>query len=403
MHYTRILVTAVLIHGVVLCLNAQEARQTQLKAKWDQGLTLSAPEKSLSLRLGGRIHADFSVIDLSSKLEENLQDPGTYSTRFTRVRLYQVGQIGPNFSYKLAFDFNEGFASLKDVYLQLQQIPIVGNIRIGNQKEFFSIESMSSSNHTVFLDRGLGDRFMPRRNFGLTLSNYHFQGRLTWGGGLYMPTDETGSLRDQGSNDFNLTGRLVGVPYQKDEAHQLILSGAASYRSREQEQFEGTPETSIALDFMAPPTLTGLKHNITTNYTASLIHGPINLQAAYRAAQPAGNGTDLRLQGYYGQVSYFLTGENRNYNGAFADFKAITPDKNFNLETGGSGALELAFRYSQLDLNDGPYQGGQLTDMTAGVNWYLNPNTRFMVNYIIGDVKNGGDGRILQTRFQVNF
>jgi phosphate-selective porin OprO/OprP len=42
----------------------------------------------------------------------------------------------------------------------------------------------------------------------------------------------------------------------------------------------------------------------------------------------------------------------------------------------------VAARFSWLNLNDNGIQGGQLTDWTAGVNWYWNPNTKLVFNYV---------------------
>jgi phosphate-selective porin OprO/OprP len=42
----------------------------------------------------------------------------------------------------------------------------------------------------------------------------------------------------------------------------------------------------------------------------------------------------------------------------------------------------VAFRVSHVDLDDSPIQGGRLTDLTCGVNWYLNPYLRVQTNYI---------------------
>jgi len=63
-------------------------------------------------------------------------------------------------------------------------------------------------------------------------------------------------------------------------------------------------------------------------------------------------------------------------------------------------------RYSWLDLNDGLVRGGQMKDWTLAINWYLNANTRIMMNYILAEPENdlySGEVEILQTRFQVDF
>ena len=47
----------------------------------------------------------------------------------------------------------------------------------------------------------------------------------------------------------------------------------------------------------------------------------------------------------------------------------------------GRGAWEVAARWSYLNLNDGPVQGGVQTGFVAGLNWFLSPNTRIEFNY----------------------
>jgi phosphate-selective porin OprO/OprP len=39
-------------------------------------------------------------------------------------------------------------------------------------------------------------------------------------------------------------------------------------------------------------------------------------------------------------------------------------------------------RVSYLDLNDKAIQGGQVFDITAGLNWFLNPNAKVQFNYV---------------------
>jgi phosphate-selective porin OprO/OprP len=43
--------------------------------------------------------------------------------------------------------------------------------------------------------------------------------------------------------------------------------------------------------------------------------------------------------------------------------------------------LELAARYSRLDLTDGTVEGGELDILSLGVNWWLTPISQFSVDY----------------------
>jgi phosphate-selective porin OprO/OprP len=115
--------------------------------------------------------------------------------------------------------------------------------------------------------------------------------------------------------------------------------------------------------------------------------------------------------GVYAQVSFFLTGEHRPYEPDYGRFGRVRPKANIDPAEGGFGAFEVAARYSYLDLDDRNVQGGRLSDVTLGLNWYLFPNARIMLNYIHADLSDreapafdvSGTGDIVQTRFQVDF
>lgn len=396
-------IPALLIYGFLGTAKAQDSTITALQASWQDGLTLAAPASDLVFTIGGRVHADFAFTQTSKTLEQTIGSQGQYATRFTRIRVYQKGQIGPNFSYSLDVDLNQGRAALRDVYLRFQNLPLVGNVTIGYQKELFTTESITSSNHIVFMDRSLGDGFVPRRNPAVTVFNSYSNGRLAAGGGIYLEADDFGKPIDPQADAYSITGRLVAVPWRQDEAHQMIISGALSRRSGDSVRLSGKPEASITQDYLNPPDIGSTRYNLVTNYMIGGLYGPLSIQAAYREARPHQYRGTLNLDAMYGQISYFLTGEHRQYRPASGDFGAVRPNQDFNLQENGTGAVALAFRYSKLDLNDGAYHGGQLTDYTAGLNWYLNPNARIIVNYLISEVANGGRGHLLQTRFQVAF
>jgi phosphate-selective porin OprO/OprP len=101
------------------------------------------------------------------------------------------------------------------------------------------------------------------------------------------------------------------------------------------------------------------------------------------------------FHGYYVSGTWVITGEARKYNTQTGAFDAPPVAHPFSLSKGGWGAWELGVRYSDMDLNyhqgaAGTYvpttansiiRGGDEQNITAGLNWYLNPVVRFMFDY----------------------
>ncbi|MDB5445882.1 MAG: phosphate-selective porin [Phenylobacterium sp.] len=107
---------------------------------------------------------------------------------------------------------------------------------------------------------------------------------------------------------------------------------------------------------------------------------------------------DPRFKGWYVQGAWVLTGEPRPYNPAEARFDAPKMNYNFNPAAGTWGTWELVGRYSDMNLNwrsgagaaatpTGGIRGGEQKIASVGVNWYLNPDIRFMLDYQHVDVQ----------------
>ena len=89
-------------------------------------------------------------------------------------------------------------------------------------------------------------------------------------------------------------------------------------------------------------------------------------------------------------------------------FDTIQPAKPFKAHGDGWGAWEIAARYSALDLNDEEVDGGDIRDITVGLNWYPNSYVRLLANYVYVLDINGGmhddeDLDIFQVRAQVTY
>ena len=111
---------------------------------------------------------------------------------------------------------------------------------------------------------------------------------------------------------------------------------------------------------------------------------------------------DPRFDGYFVQAGFFLTEDFRRYTTSRGAFDRQMPGRNFGKD-GGKGAWEIAARYSSTDLNDAAVAGGELDGLTIGLNWYLNPATRLMVDLVEASLKDVGDVRFVIVRWQVDF
>jgi len=104
----------------------------------------------------------------------------------------------------------------------------------------------------------------------------------------------------------------------------------------------------------------------------------------------------LNFQGGYVEGSYSLGGR-RRYIPETGAYSGVVPEHPFSLSGAGWGALELAARFSTVDLNDkvspgraphltGGIDGGDQIGYDLGLNWYPNANMRFMLDFIHTDV-----------------
>ncbi len=117
----------------------------------------------------------------------------------------------------------------------------------------------------------------------------------------------------------------------------------------------------------------------------ALAYGPLKVQGEYfNVGYTPTNNIDRAVKINYNEVMWNITGESHNYSNSTGTFGTIKPNKKFT-ETGGWGAWQIGARFSQFDASDFTVASGK-TDKanawTLGLNWYVNDNVRFMLNYV---------------------
>jgi len=191
----RHLTVALAVAGVLATVVSSFAG-TDLNASWSNGLSLQSEDKSFKLKIGGRIMNDwawFSQDDSNEVYYGNIQD----GTEFRRARIAMSGTVYNYILFKAELDF-AGAAkagkevAMKDVYMGIASIPVVGTIQMGHQKEPFGLEVMTSSNQTTFMERAVTNVFAPERNTGIRMQNAFVEEKLTLTAGVFRETDDGG-------------------------------------------------------------------------------------------------------------------------------------------------------------------------------------------------------------------
>jgi phosphate-selective porin OprO/OprP len=205
-------------------------------------------------------------------------------------------------------------------------------------KEPFSLEQMTSSKYFTFMERSLPNTFVAGRNTGLLLHNSELEDRLTWAVGVFEDSDDFGDSFENFS-DWNVTGRLTGLPWYADEGRKLLHLGFSySHQFRNDEESGATvryrerPESHIT-DARIVDTGEIFTDDVDlVNPELALVFGPFSFQTEYFYANlDTALADDPEFGGYYAYVSYFLMGEHRKYSPSNGYFSRTRPFKNFNL------------------------------------------------------------------------
>ena len=373
-------------------------------SSWGNGYKLTSSDGDHNLKFGGRIMYDFVAWDNDS------DSLGSFlGTEFRRIRFFHSGTVYGNVNYKLQIDFAGGGVSLKDVYIETA-IPYLGNLRVGHFKEPFRLEALTSSKYITFLERALPIAFSPERNAGLMIHNSFIDDRLSVQVGLFA--EATDGNNKNIDNVWNRMGRLTFVP-MKDASKLLHLGVSMSDRLSADSTFSFSTRAENHLgNKLLDLEMSGIHNMNLIGTEMAFVMGSFSIQGEYLMTSLDKDGDGVwngshndNLSSYYGQLSYFLTGETRNYKNSLSGFGRVKPNKNMK-KGEGWGALELAARYSSMDLSDS--HSGELNDITLGLNWYLNPCTRLMFNYVMGsvthhDMENPEKENVFQARIQIDF
>ena len=327
----------------------------------------------------------------------------------------------------------------------MNKIPFIGSIRMGHVKTPMGLEGdmTSSSRAMTFMERSAySESIELNQNFitGVWFNNTYFNDRMTQQFSIFRPDQGASSGTFFGTGQWGWQGRLTGLPLYEEEGRKLLHLGISyGYRNGMNNlatspfrlmQLRARPELrddDPAGSASGAQTVPDANSNrlidtgtiaAASQYILGLellqIWGPFSVQAEYGwnfvngavGANPTGlifspaitPGQNYAFSGGYVQLAYTLTGENRGYdkklgtlaryyygpNGPYTNAWFVR-DENGRLNV-GTGAWEIAARYSYVDLNSGTglnrIAGGRLDGLSLALNWYLNRNMNLMIDWV---------------------
>lgn len=381
---------------------------------------------------------------------------------FRRIYLTLSGKLY-GWTYKIENDFagdnSTGAASnaFQEVYLATDIGP--GELQIGQRKPFRAMEDLTSSNDVLMIERpfasssgglfaggtnGTAATNLGSREFQDGLFYHGYGDNYTWG----VSFTSMRAINTSGTEGVSTSTRGTFAPLN-EEGMIIHLGTNFSYERPANSQnaaASSNAPAAVASTFRyggrrgATATLGNTDNNVGTwGVEYANVFGPWFAQAEYYSqlqlasdknlagGNVASAPTNQTIEAWYVQTSWFVMGESKPYkkkDGVFGNPKPLND----------WGAVELTARYDSAKNKDNPnacatqgiaaagaatdaanaavIAGGRdncsLSNITLGANYYVNPNVRFMLNYIIGrydlGTSNGTDNpRALAARAQISF
>jgi phosphate-selective porin OprO and OprP len=356
------------------------------------GLTVKTDDGRFEFKLGGRIHFDGYLFG-DREVDGVKGTNPTSGTEFRRARITLSGKAY-GWEYKFEEDFAGSGVDERDLYIAKKLGP--GKLTIGQFKPYRSMEELTSSNEITMMERpftsasGIYSGRQYQQGLGYMIGADNF----TLGASAFTLRND-GTARNEGTG-FAARGTFAPIAADGQVVH---LGLSYSSENRNQNVPPPTPPAVVVATLSPSASLAGRRSPSvglgsvggtgsadTVGLEAAFVGGPFYVQAEYALMQldqvPGTSSQDVNA--YYAMASWHLTGESKPYKKGSGVFGSVKP-KN------ASGAIELTARYDfaeNKDLASNP----EVTALTVGANYYVNPNVRFMLNYVTGESEVGAVG-----------
>jgi phosphate-selective porin OprO and OprP len=395
-----------------------------------RGFSIASADSQSQVKLRGVVHVDGRFF--GSDDPEGLKD----TWQATRVRPIVEGTLGGIYDFRITPDFGQGRTVIQDAYVTARFKPQV-QVTAGKFKVPVGLERIQSASDIRMVARGFPTQLAPNRDIGLQVAGSLGGDRLSYALAYLNGSNDGGSSEAFADVDLNddkeYAARVFAHPFGDGENFALRGLGvgiAGTYTSQ-----TGTTAQPLLPVFRTPAQSTFFRYR--TGATPTLADGErtrlapqlyyyvgrfgllgeytIVSQDVSRTTTAGRRDGTLDTSAWQIQASWFLTGEEES-------FRGFKPYNVFSLANDSWGAFELVARYQELDPDDDAFVGGaasfadpvnaarKATAYGLGLNWYLNENLKWVLNYdrtsFDGGTAGGADREdedVFLTRFALGF
>jgi phosphate-selective porin OprO and OprP len=336
-------------------------------------------------------HAQFSdgtdvglVLRYQYDVNDFSHDDDKFANSHTNRRKYLGFYVKKPGVYDASVYYDFQSKQWQDAFFRLQSKAVLGDdfgaIRFGQSKTPVSFEGVTTSTQTTFIELALPSQAVyENRRIGLDwgMLRTHWLASVGYYGENMTGKNRGHTLAARAAwVPIHVPGQVLHLGVAASQERPYGLVNALGVQQPATASFKAPPEAGLTtVTLVSSGTLSGVDHINRLGLEGVWIDGPWSVQSEYLQAQTTFNNgkPDYDINGYYAFGSWVLTGESRQYHDG--NVSNVIPAHPW-------GAVELALRYSELDLNDGKVLGGREHDWTAGTNWYVGTHLRLQANYI---------------------
>lgn len=354
-----------------------------------KGLKITSPDKKYELSLRGYTQVDYR------RFIHDKDKTGRDEFLARRIRPTLEGRAG-NASFRLMPDFAGSTTRIFDAHIDYKLYEAL-QFRVGKFKPPVGLERLQSATDVFFIERGHPTNLAPTRDFGFQIYGNIIPDQLEYQVGIFNGTTDLGNSDNDSDDKKDFAGRVFAHPFRNSSIvplQGLGLGVGGSYGDR-----EGSTTTTILSDYRTPGQQTFFRYR--TGATATFADGThwrlypqaywyyrnFGLLGEYALSSQevtrTTNHETLDHSAWQVAGSYVLTGEDVSFRGG------VKPEKDFDPVQGGWGAWEVVARVGQTDIDNDAFpifsdpstSASKARTFGGGLNWYLNENVKFQVNY----------------------